>query len=99
MYQVFVRALVDGPEPSITADILVTVDGLKSLHCEAVTLRLVCDVPLSSRPELLGKVDKVGGVDAVIWGEVPLEACLGGSPLVFGAGIPGQGHEERFAPP
>lgn len=65
VYQVFVRALVDGPEPSITADILVTVDGLKSLLCEAVTLRLVCDAPLSSRPELLGLVAKPSGVDAV----------------------------------
>lgn len=65
VYEVFVRQLVDGPEPSITADILVTVDGLKSLHCEAVTLRLVCDAPISSRPDLLGLTAKPSGADAV----------------------------------
>jgi 3-hydroxymyristoyl/3-hydroxydecanoyl-(acyl carrier protein) dehydratase len=65
VYEVFVRSMVDGPEPAVIADILVTVDGLKSLHCEAVTLRLVCDAPLSSRPELLGFTEKPSGDDAV----------------------------------
>ena len=65
IYEVFVRSMVDGPEPALIADILVTVDGLKSLHCEAVTLRLVCDAPLSSRPELLGFTEKPSGDDAV----------------------------------
>lgn len=70
VYEVFVRSLSDGAEPSVIADILVTVDGLKALHCESVELVLRPDFPITSRPELLGAAvkpsgwDAVGGVDA-----------------------------------
>ncbi|MCC7071419.1 MAG: beta keto-acyl synthase [Deltaproteobacteria bacterium] len=99
VYEVFVRRFVDGPAPSITADILVTVDGLKSLHCEAVTLRLVCDAPLSSRPELLGLVAKASGVDAVggVGSAVPV-AVDQRALLATGIGLPSQAFPGMYEP-
>lgn len=65
VYEVFVRELVAGPRPRVVADILVTVDGLKALHCERTGVELVVDWPLSSRPDLLGATPKENGRDAV----------------------------------
>ena len=53
-YEVFVHALVDGPVPSLYADILGTVDGsTKAVHARRLGLRLVPDWPLETAPEWL----------------------------------------------
>jgi acyl transferase domain-containing protein/3-hydroxymyristoyl/3-hydroxydecanoyl-(acyl carrier protein) dehydratase len=50
VYEVFVKSLIDGREPAVVADILVTIDGLKGLHCADVELKLAVDWPLSREP-------------------------------------------------
>jgi acyl transferase domain-containing protein/3-hydroxymyristoyl/3-hydroxydecanoyl-(acyl carrier protein) dehydratase len=65
VYEVFVKKIVGGKEPEVHCDILVTVDGLKSLHCADVIVALVADYPLTSRPDLLGIVEKTDGKDAI----------------------------------
>ena len=46
VYQVFVTSVSVDPYPTIRADVLVTVDGLKALHVEGLAVRLVPDWPL-----------------------------------------------------
>ena len=46
VYEVFVRGLVAGPEPTVRADVLCTVDGLPSFHAAGAAVRLVADWPL-----------------------------------------------------
>ena len=53
VYEVFVEEVIAGPEPTLYADLLCTVDGLKAFHARRVGLRLVPDWPLESRPEVL----------------------------------------------
>ncbi|MCM2256303.1 MAG: hypothetical protein NDJ94_11600 [Vicinamibacteria bacterium] len=53
VYELFIEEIEDGPEPTLWADLLCTVDGLKAFHCRRMGLRLVPDVPLTRRPELL----------------------------------------------
>jgi 3-oxoacyl-(acyl-carrier-protein) synthase/3-hydroxymyristoyl/3-hydroxydecanoyl-(acyl carrier protein) dehydratase len=57
VYEVFVEELHDGPVPTLYADLLCTVDGLKAFHARRIGLQLVPDWPLSSRPELLEPKD------------------------------------------
>ncbi len=52
VYEVFVHEVIDGPVPTLWADLLCTVDGLKAFHAERVGLRLVPDWPLETQPEL-----------------------------------------------
>ncbi|MCP4502017.1 MAG: hypothetical protein GY822_18825 [Deltaproteobacteria bacterium] len=76
VYEVFVKELDDGShgrEPRIRADILVTVDGLKGLHCVNVEVQLVPDFPLNGRPDLLGERNKESGWDAVGGVNSPLD--------------------------
>ncbi|MFE4458086.1 beta-ketoacyl synthase N-terminal-like domain-containing protein [Nocardia tengchongensis] len=46
VYEVFVTALSAGPFPTLTAEVLVTADGVKALHVAGLTVRLVPDWPL-----------------------------------------------------
>lgn len=46
-YEVFVVELVAGPEPTLVADVVFTVDGVIASHGRRVALRLVPDWPLS----------------------------------------------------
>ncbi|MBB5957325.1 3-hydroxymyristoyl/3-hydroxydecanoyl-(acyl carrier protein) dehydratase [Saccharothrix tamanrassetensis] len=46
VYEVFVRAVRAQPVPTVHADLLVTVDGIKALHAADVGVRLVPDWPL-----------------------------------------------------
>jgi 3-hydroxymyristoyl/3-hydroxydecanoyl-(acyl carrier protein) dehydratase len=99
VYEVFVKALVDGPEPSVVADILVTVDGLKSLHCDSVELKLARDFPLSSRPDLTGEVVKANGDDAVGGVGSSLPAVFDQTALLAtGIGRPSQGFPGLYEP-
>ncbi|MDP6931390.1 MAG: beta-ketoacyl synthase N-terminal-like domain-containing protein, partial [Myxococcota bacterium] len=52
VYEVFVEEVVGGPVPTLYADLLCTVDGLKAFHARRVALELVPDWPMSNRPEL-----------------------------------------------
>lgn len=64
-YEVFVREVVAGPLPTLYADLLCTVDGLKAFHAARVGLRLVPDWPLTSRPEVVAAARAAaGGPDA-----------------------------------
>ena len=45
-YEVFVDEVIAGPVPTIYADVLCTVDGLKAFHARRIGLRLVPDWPL-----------------------------------------------------
>lgn len=47
-YEIFVREVENGSFPTVTADILGTVDGLKAFHCRAFKLRLVPDWPAAT---------------------------------------------------
>jgi 3-hydroxymyristoyl/3-hydroxydecanoyl-(acyl carrier protein) dehydratase len=46
-YEVFVTEVSAGPEPTLFADVLCTVDGVKAFHARRVGLRLVPDWPMS----------------------------------------------------
>ncbi len=52
-YEVFVEEVFAGPEPTIYADLLCTVDGLKAFHARRVGLRLVPAWPLDQGHVLL----------------------------------------------
>ncbi|NTU84598.1 MAG: beta keto-acyl synthase, partial [Chloroflexales bacterium] len=54
--EVFVEEVVAGPVPTLYADLLCTVDGLKAFHCRRMGLRLVPGWPLDSKRELLDGV-------------------------------------------
>jgi 3-oxoacyl-(acyl-carrier-protein) synthase/3-hydroxymyristoyl/3-hydroxydecanoyl-(acyl carrier protein) dehydratase len=99
VYEVFVRELRGGPEPTITADILVTVDGLKALICHETTLKLVVDYPLSSQPALLGASPKPSGVDAVggVGRDVPTSAFDQRQLLATGWGAPSEAFGDLYA--
>jgi 3-hydroxymyristoyl/3-hydroxydecanoyl-(acyl carrier protein) dehydratase len=45
-YDVFVSSVTAGPTPTVIADVLVTVDGVKALHVADCAVRLVPDWPL-----------------------------------------------------
>ncbi|WP_309248819.1 beta-ketoacyl synthase N-terminal-like domain-containing protein [Streptomyces sp. MNP-20] len=72
VYEVFVTEVADGPQPSVTADVLCTVDGVKAFHAQGVGVRLVPDWPLSVWRELgahaeqptgeLVSMDRLGGL-------------------------------------
>jgi 3-hydroxymyristoyl/3-hydroxydecanoyl-(acyl carrier protein) dehydratase len=56
-YEVSVRGLTTDPYPTLHADVLGTVDGVKAFHAHRAALRLVPDWPLNEAP-----VATVGGV-------------------------------------
>ncbi|MBO9607942.1 MAG: hypothetical protein J7639_18420 [Paenibacillaceae bacterium] len=49
-YEVFVEEIRSGPEPTLFADVLLTVDGRKSFHCRRLGVCLVPDWPLDVQP-------------------------------------------------
>lgn len=83
VYEVFVREVQDGPTPTVFADLLVTVDGLKAFHARRIGLRLVQDWPMTSMPKLLEKhVEKkpVATVDGFPFDYKSLLSCAWGRP-------------------
>jgi 3-oxoacyl-(acyl-carrier-protein) synthase/3-hydroxymyristoyl/3-hydroxydecanoyl-(acyl carrier protein) dehydratase/1-acyl-sn-glycerol-3-phosphate acyltransferase len=59
VYEVFVEEVHDGPIPTVYADFLCTVDGLKAFHARRVGLQLVPGWPLDEgHPILDGHVEK-----------------------------------------
>jgi len=92
VYEVFVEEHHAGPLPTLHADILCTVDGLRAFHCRRMGLRLVPDWPLSSRPALppAPAPGPIAAHDGVRFDHAALLACAWGPPTAaFGP---------RFAP-
>lgn len=54
VYEVFVEEFIAGPVPTLYADLLCTIDGLKAFHARRVGIQLVPDWPITSKPELWG---------------------------------------------
>jgi acyl transferase domain-containing protein/3-hydroxymyristoyl/3-hydroxydecanoyl-(acyl carrier protein) dehydratase len=83
-YEVFVEEIIDGPMPTIYADILGSSDGLKIFHGRRMGLRLVPDWPLTDRPQLLARIDEsnkaVAEIDGFRFGYASLLACAWGKP-------------------
>jgi len=82
-YEIFVEELQAGPEPTLWADVLCTVDGRKAFHARRLGVRLVPDWPITSRPELLAKhVDTLPVAKAgdFTFGYASLLACAWGKP-------------------
>ncbi len=81
--EMFVEEVHDGPLPTVYADLLGTVDGLKAFHARRVGLRLVPDWPLSSQPELLRETAEpktVAEVNGFRFDHRSLLACAWGKP-------------------
>ncbi|MFD8496444.1 beta-ketoacyl synthase N-terminal-like domain-containing protein [Amycolatopsis sp. NPDC059657] len=82
-YEVFVIELSAGPNPTVFADVLCTVDGVKAFHAKRVGLRLVPDWPLEQwRDRLLAEPETgvVAEVDGVRFGYESLLSCAWGKP-------------------
>ena len=83
VYEVFVEEVLDGPVPTLYADLLCTVDGLKAFHARRMGLRLVPDWPMTSQPALLADhvepkpVAEAGGFS---FDYASLLACAWGKP-------------------
>lgn len=82
-YEVFVEEFVAGPIPTLYADLLCTVDGLKAFHARRVGLRLVPGWPLDEGSVLLDGYVEPGPVARA--GEFAFDyrsmlACANGRP-------------------
>ncbi len=83
--ELFVHEVIDGPYPTLYADLLGTVDGLKAFHAERVGLRLVPDWPLLVRPlpvevTPVRNDEEVAVVDGFAFDYASLLACAWGRP-------------------
>ncbi|MGB0589602.1 MAG: beta-ketoacyl synthase N-terminal-like domain-containing protein [Myxococcota bacterium] len=82
-YEVFVQEIIDGPVPTLRADVLGSVDGLKIFHGRRMAIQLTPDWPITSMPEFLeGWVDPepVAEIDGFKFGYESLVACAWGKP-------------------
>jgi 3-hydroxymyristoyl/3-hydroxydecanoyl-(acyl carrier protein) dehydratase len=52
VYELFIDEVIDGPVPTLYADLLCTVDGLKAFHCRRMGMRLSPDWPMDRIREL-----------------------------------------------
>ena len=77
VYEVFVRSVVAGPRPSVTADVVAEVDGLQAFHCRDLCLELRPDWPITSA---LG----LSPVDLTAVDPMVLHAAWGQPSAVFG---------------
>ena len=91
IYEIFVEEFIDGPEPTLYADILASSDGLKIFHGKRMAVRLVPDWPMTSMPELLeGHVEPkpvAVSADGLPFDYRAMMACAWGKPSeAFGKG-------------
>jgi acyl transferase domain-containing protein/3-hydroxymyristoyl/3-hydroxydecanoyl-(acyl carrier protein) dehydratase len=83
VYEVFVDEVIAGPIPTLYADLLCTVDGLKAFHCRRMGLKLVPSWPLEDgRMQLAPRNDAkpVARVGDFAFGYDSLLACAWGRP-------------------
>ncbi len=82
--EVFVEEVVGGPTPTLFADLLCTVDGLKAFHARRVAIELVPDWPLEAMPALVAEAAAdsrpAAEVDAFRFDRASLLACAWGKP-------------------
>ncbi len=81
-YEIFVEEVISGPVPTIYADLLCTVDGLKAFHARRCGLRLVPAWPLDYQaPELVPFDDRHAAVvDGFRFDYRSMLACAWGRP-------------------
>lgn len=88
VYEVFVREVIAGPEPTLFADLLCTVDGLPTFHCRRMGLRLSPGWPMDmggSELKASGQSRAVAEADGFSFDEDAMLAWAGGKPsLAFG---------------
>lgn len=66
VYEVFVREVIAGPEPTLFADLLCTVDGLPAFHCPRMGLKLSPGWPMDlGAKELEGYVEPAGAAERI----------------------------------
>ncbi|MEL6347457.1 MAG: beta-ketoacyl synthase N-terminal-like domain-containing protein, partial [Myxococcota bacterium] len=53
VYELFIEEVIGGPEPTLFADLLCTVDGLGAFHARGMGLKMVPDWPMTAMPKLL----------------------------------------------
>ena len=86
VYEVFVEQVTSGPVPTLHADLLCTVDGVKAFHCRRMGVRLVPDWPSTRRRRLpeagagLGDARPPAEVAGVRFDERAILACAAGRP-------------------
>lgn len=89
VYEVLARELINGPEPTLFADVLCTVDGLAAFHCRRLGLKLSPGWPMDQGlPELddYAEPKPVVVVDNFRLDYKSLLACAWGKPShAFGA--------------
>ncbi|MBK8286246.1 MAG: hypothetical protein IPK97_15955 [Ahniella sp.] len=80
--EVFVEERQDGPIPTLFADLLCTVDGLKAFHARRVGLQLVPDWPMSGEATIpaIELTRPVATVDGFRFDRRALLACADGRP-------------------
>ncbi|MEU7632088.1 beta-ketoacyl synthase N-terminal-like domain-containing protein [Nocardia sp. NPDC049220] len=64
VYEVFVAEISGGSVPTLIADVLCTVDGVKAFHARRAGLRLVPDWPLAQLPSTITSTRNAGTVAA-----------------------------------
>ncbi len=89
-YEIFVEEFVAGPVPTVYADVLCTVDGLKAFHGRRIGLRLVPAWPLDDGHALLdgygGEAGPVASIDGFALDFPAMLACAQGRPsTAFGS--------------
>ncbi len=100
-YELFVDELISGPQPSLRAHLLCTVDGVKAFLCEHMVLRLVPDWPLTSMPDLLASLEKELALPCAEFEGFTFDhrsllyAALGQPSLAFGPRYQPYDHEVR----
>ena len=83
-YEVFVEEIIDGPSPTVFADVLCRRDGFKVFHCRRLGIRLVQDWPIPL--EAPGPAEIVGDSSDVRGDHGALRALARGRPSdAFGA--------------
>jgi acyl transferase domain-containing protein/3-hydroxymyristoyl/3-hydroxydecanoyl-(acyl carrier protein) dehydratase len=88
VYEVFVRQLAELPEPTLIADVLCTVDGLKAFLCRQLGLRLTPGHPLDEKRDVavVSESKPVSSVNGVPLDQTAMLASAWGSPVdAFGA--------------
>ena len=60
-YEVLVTEVSAGPQPTVFADVLCTVDGVRAMHARHVGVRLVPDWPLEHWRQLPAAAERVAG--------------------------------------
>ncbi|MEU6253481.1 beta-ketoacyl synthase N-terminal-like domain-containing protein [Streptomyces sp. NPDC047043] len=104
-YEVFVREFSDADEPTLVADVLCTVDGVKAFLARGLALRLVRDWPLEQRrmlglvePELEPEPEPAPESTEAAYGYPTLLASAWGRPSEAFPGLYGPAQDARRVP-